>query len=111
MFVCQQTSPTLTWTVTFPGGISFERSVLSPQVGTNLTCVNDPGFGFEIHILSPSSASSIISELRVTAVSQLNGATVECRGGSGTDMSTIQIVSVGECMKYVTVTDINSSSH
>ena len=105
MFVCQQTGPTLTWRVTLPGGSSIERSVLSPQAGTVSTFANDPGFGFEIHILSSSSAS-IISELCVTAVRQLNGVTVECRGGSGTDMSNIQIASVGECVKYVTVTDI-----
>ena len=100
MFVCQQTGPTLTWRVTFPGGISFERSVLSPQVGTNLNFENDDEFGFEIHILSSSS------ELRVTAVRQLNGVTVECRGGSGTYMSNIHIVPIGECMKYVTVTNL-----
>ena len=105
VFVCQQTGPTLTWRVVLPGQTSIERSVLSSQVGTKLTFQSDPGFGFEIHILS-SSSSGIISELRVTAVRQLNGVTVECRGGGGTDMSNIQIASVGECVKYVTVTDI-----
>ena len=105
MFVCQQTGPTLTWRVDLPGGTSFERSVLSPQAGTNLTFQSDRSFGFEIHILSSSSAG-IISELRVTAVRQLNGVTVVCRGGSGSFMSTIQIVSVGECVKYVTMTNI-----
>ena len=97
VFVCQQTGSTLRWTVDLHGGTIIERTVLSPQIGTNLTFVND-GFGFETHILSSSSAG-IISELRVTAVRQLNGATVECRGGSGSFMSTIQIVSVGECVK------------
>ena len=101
VFVCQQTGSTslLTWRVDLPGGTTIERTVLSPQVGTNLTFVND-GFGFETHILSSSSAG-IISELRVTAVRQLNGATVVCRGGSGSFLSTIQIASVGECVKYV----------
>ena len=98
MFVCQQTGPTLTWRVILPGGISIERTVLSPQAGTVLTFETDRSFGFEIHILSSSSAG-IMSELRVTAVSELNGVTVECRGGSGSFMSNIQVVSVGECMK------------
>ena len=62
---------------------------------------NDPGFGFEIHVLSSSSASSVISELRVTAVRQLNGVTVECEGGGGRYMSTFQIASVGECTMYI----------
>ena len=101
VFVCQQTVPTLTWTVDLPGGRSIERTVLSPQVGTVWTFVNDPGFEFEVHILSSSSAS-IISELRVTAVRQLNGVTVECRGGRGTHLSTIQTMS-GEVTTYPTI--------
>ena len=98
VFVCQQSGSTSRWTVDLPGEISNELSISasSSQAGTVLIFVNDPGFGFEIHILSSSSASSVISELRVTAVRQLNGATVECAGASGSFMSTIQIASVGE---------------
>ena len=97
MFVCQQTGSTLRWTVNLPDSeVMITQSVLSSQAGSALTFTNDPGFGFEIHILSSSSASNVISELRVTAVRQLNGATVECRGNMGTYLSTIQIASVGE---------------
>ena len=103
VFVCQQSGPTLTWTVDLPGGVSngLTQSVTSSsQAGTVLTFSNDPGFGFEIHILSSSSTSNVITELRVTAVRELNNVIVECIGGEGTDRSTIQIASVGEPTKY-----------
>ena len=97
MFVCQQTGSSSRWTVNLPGGISNEliNSASSSQAGSVLTFTNDP-YGFEIHVLSSSSASSVISELHVTAVRLLNGVTVECAGGSGYYTSTIQISSVGE---------------
>ena len=84
MFVCQQPSFTSRWTVDLPGGISneFSNSASSSQAGRVLSFSNDPGFEFEIHVLNSSSASSIISELRVTAVRELNGATMECVGPS-----------------------------
>ena len=107
VFVCQQTGSTLTWTVDLPGGVSngLLLSVTSLQVGTALNFSNDPGFGFEIHILSSSSASSIITELHVTAVRQLNNVIVECIGGDRafTFRSTIQIALVGEPTKYQVV--------
>ena len=98
VFVCQQTGSTSRWTVDLPGGISnrISSSPSSSLAGTVLTFADDPGFGFEIHVLSSSSASSVISELLVTAVRELNGATVECAGVSGSFMSTIQIASVGK---------------
>ena len=101
VFVCQEAGSSLRWTVNLPGGSSIVNSASSAQAGTVLTFSNDPGFGFEIHVLSSSSASSVISELRVTAVRQLNGVTVECVGPSGRFMSTIQIASVGECTLYM----------
>ena len=96
MFVCQQTGSLTRWTVNLPGGSSNDlvNSASSSLAGTVLTFSNDP-YGFEIHVLSSSSSSSVISELRVTAVRQLNGVTVECEGGSGSYMSTIEISSVG----------------
>ena len=103
VFVCQQTSSFVRWTVgNLPRGISSEisRAVLSSQAGTVLTFSDDSGFGFEIHVLSSSSASSVISELHVTAVRLLNGVTVECAGGSGYYTYTIQISSVGEYAHY-----------
>ena len=99
VFVCQQAGITLRWTVDLPGGISNElvNSARSSQAGMVLTFAYDPGFGFEIHVLSSSSARNVISELRVTAVRELNGATVECTGSSGNYMSTIEIsASIGE---------------
>ena len=109
VFVCQQNGSALTWTVDLPGGISNElsNSASSSQAGTVLTFADDPGFGFEILVLSSSSASSVISELRVTAVRQLNGVTLECLGVSGSYMSTIQIASVGELI-YISITMIQS---
>ena len=97
VFVCQQTGSTLRWTVDLPGGISNElvNTASSSQAGIVSMFTNDP-YGFEIHVLSSSSSSSVISELHVTAVRQLNGVTVECEGGIGRYMSTIQIASVGE---------------
>ena len=87
--------------VNLPGGLNNElvNSASSSQAGTVSMFTNDP-YGFEIHVLSSSSASSVISELRVTAVRQLNGVTVECTGPSGMSTSTIQIASVGEYSYY-----------
>ena len=98
MFGCQQPGSTSRWTVDLPGGISnqLSNSASSSLAGRVLTFQNDPGFGFEIHVLSSSSSSSVISELRVTAVRELNGVTVKCAGSDGTYRSTIQITSVGE---------------
>ena len=73
----------------------LQTSVRTSQVESKVTIVNDPGFHFEIHIVSNSS-NSIISELQVTAVRQLNGVTVECSGASEHYMSTIEVASVGE---------------
>ena len=99
VFGCQQTGSFIRWTVgNLPRGINTEltRSASSSQVGIVLTFTDDPGFGFEIHVLSSSSSSSVLSELRVTAVRELNGVTVECLGNSGSFPSTIEIASVGE---------------
>ena len=95
MFTCQQPGPISVWRINLPMTTLTNSASSSEAAGTVSTFVNDPGFGFEIHILS-SSSGSVISELRVTAVRELNGVTVECIGGSGTFTSTIQIASVGE---------------
>ena len=103
VFVCQQSGSTSRWTVGLPGGVSNElvNSASSSQRGMVLTFANDPGYGFEIHVLSSSSASSVISELRVTAIRQLNGIMVECTGPTGMLTSTIQIASVGEYIAII----------
>ena len=96
IFNCQQTSVVSRWIINLnlPSGM-LQATVRSSQVGSKVTIVNDPGFHFEIHIVSNSS-NSIISELQVTAVRELNGVTVECDGASERYMSTIEVASVGE---------------
>ena len=86
MFTCQQASPFVKWKVHLPD-ITLINSVYSSQAGRVSTFLNDPGFGFQLHVL-PSSV--IIYELNVTAVKQLDGVTVECIA-SEMFMSTIQI--------------------
>ena len=95
VFTCQQNGTTSRWTVNLPM-ITLANTASSSQAGAVSTFAYDLGFGFEIHILASSSSNSVISELRVTAVRQLNGVTVECLGISGRFMSTIEIASVGE---------------
>ena len=96
MLTCQGTGSSSRWTVDNlrSGAVDqISLTVDSSQAGRVLTIPDDPGFGFEIHVLSSSSASNVISELHVTAVKELNGVTVECAGGSGRFTSTIQIAS------------------
>ena len=94
IFTCQQTSIVSRWVINLPSGM-LQTSVRSSQVGSKVTIVNDPGFHFEIHVVSNSS-NSIISELQVTAVRQLNGVTVECDADHERYTSTIEVASVGE---------------
>ena len=98
VFICQETRSNLRWTVNLPEGSSINRltvDVSSSQAGSVLNFVNEDPFGFEIHVLS-SSSDSVKSELRVTAVRGLNGATVKCVGPGRYPSSTIHISSVGE---------------
>ena len=91
VFVCQRTSTTSLWAVHLPL-VTLQNSAAVSQAGT-VTFQNDPGFGFEIRVFNFSQSSAFVSELHVTAVSQLNGVTLECDGSSGSFMSTIQISS------------------
>ena len=79
-----------------PSG-TLQNVAFSTQLGSLLTLTNDPGFNFELHIVSNSSGN-FTTELQVTAVRELNGVTVECFGSSGTITSTINVTSVGESM-------------
>ena len=92
VFTCQQTGVNSRWKVNLPNK-TISNSVYASLEGTVSTFINDPGFGFEIHRLPSSSSSSVISELRVIAVEQLDGVTVECIA-SEMFMTTIQIISV-----------------
>ena len=92
VFTCQQTGVNSRWEVNLPNR-TLSNSVLASLKGTVSYFIEDPGFGFEIHGFPSSSSSSVISELRVTAVEQLDGVTVECIA-SEMFMSTIQIASV-----------------
>ena len=106
VFVCQETRSTLRWVVDLPGGSSNDLTVevSSSQAGRLPPPANNP-LGFEFYVLSSSTASSVISELRVTAVRGVNGAIVECRGQSMYPSSTIQISSVGESVQsYMMIT-------
>ena len=90
MFTCEQSGFATRWNIKLPN-ITINNIVLYSSDGIMTNFTDDPGFGFEIHVLRSSSSSSVNSELRVTTVMELNGVTVECTGCSGTFMSPIQI--------------------
>ena len=96
VFVCQETRTTLRWEVDLPEGVTNDLTLVvsSSHTGRITPPENNP-FGFEFYAL-PSSSDIVISELHVTAVRGLNGATVECVGPSMYPSSTIHISSVGE---------------
>jgi hypothetical protein len=95
IFPCQQSGAIARWTITLPS-VTLKNTAQSSQTGLlNFTTPADPGFNFEIHIVSFSS-NILTTELQVTAVRELDGVTVECDGSSGFFMSTIQVASVGE---------------
>ena len=97
IFTCQLSGAFARWRINLPSVLTLQNTAQSSQVGSVLTFVNDPGFNFELHIVSFNSNIDIITtELQVTAVRELNGVTVECAGSSETFTSTIQVASVGE---------------
>ena len=93
ILTCQQPGAVAVWMIHLPSG-TLQNTALSSQIESVLTFVNDPGFNFELHVVSFNS-NILTTELQVTAVRELNGVTVEC-DGSGMFVSTIQIASVGE---------------
>ena len=96
IFTCQQTGDVSRWRINLRmPSINLQSTVRRSQNGSILTLVDDPGFNFEVHVVSNSS-NSITSKLQVIAVRDLNDVTVECGGSSGTFMSTIRVASVGE---------------
>ena len=94
IITCQQSGVVARWRISLPSG-ALENTALSSQIGSVLTFLNDPGFNFELHVVSFNS-NILTTELRVTAVRQLNGVTVQCGGSGDSIESTIQVASVGE---------------
>ena len=90
IFTCQQPGAFARWRIHLPSG-TLQTTAQSSQIGSLVTFVNDPGYNFELHIVSFNS-NILTTELCVTAMRRLNGVTVEC----GTNMSTIQVSSVSE---------------
>ena len=95
-FICQQSGALARWRIFLPS-VTLQNVAFSTQLGSLLTFVNDPGFNFEIHIISNSSGI-LTTELQATAVRELNGVTVECFGQNGTIILTIFVTSIGEFM-------------
>ena len=96
VFSCEQAGSTAEWSVTLSSGRRLNGLALSSNVGTTVTLQNDPGFGFEIHVLPSSGPTRVFSELRVTAARQLNNVTVTCEGPSGSFNHPIPIFPLGE---------------
>ena len=87
-FTCQKSGlPVLDWTITLSSGVKLSATVRFSQQGSIVTFVGDPGFNFEIHIVSSDT-----TELHVTAKRELNGVTVECTGSTGSFMYIIQVI-------------------
>ena len=93
MFSCEQTGFS-SWTVSLPSGEQISRTIT--QQDTEVMFEDDPGFGFMVFLIPSSSV--IHSELHVTAVRELNGIMVDCTGGRGLMLYTIQISSEGQSM-------------
>ena len=96
VFSCEVAGGTAAWDVTLLSGRRLTGSVFPSDVGNPVPLENDPGLGFEVHVLSSSSSTRVFSELRVTAARELNGATVRCTGICGDFMSTIQVFPISE---------------
>jgi hypothetical protein len=76
-------------------GIITGQNIRNTEVGTIVFGV-DRGFNFELHVVSNNI--TVITELQVTAVIELNGVMVVCAGSGDnrTFTSTIQVASIGE---------------
>ena len=95
VFSCEQPGSTAEWIVTLLSEQRLTGLALSSNT-LSLPLQNDPGFGFEIHVLPSSGPSRVFSELRVTAARQINRATVVCEGHSGSFSHPISIFPLGE---------------
>ena len=94
MFPCVVQGRTARWEV---DSFMLQQSIRLEQVGMSVplrprtVTDQDKDFGFVIHVLSTSTATMFFSELRVTAVEELNGVMVECVALSETYTATIQV--------------------
>ena len=97
IFTCQLPGAITRWRVFLPQQLTLENTARSSQYGLPaVKFAGDPGFNFEIHVVSNSSANAT-TELQVTALRELNGVTVECSGpGTSPFRSTIQVASIGK---------------
>ena len=89
LFVCRQDGRLTSWDIVLPD-IKLTGTVQATTVERV-----DVGAGFHILVTNRSNGS-ILSELQVTARTELDGVTVICIGASGNFMSTIQISSIGK---------------
>ena len=62
IFTCQQAGSLSRWMIYLPS-IILQSTARSSQNGSTLTFDNDPGFHFELHVVSNSSNSITVSEL------------------------------------------------
>ena len=97
MFSCEVAGRTARWEVE---SLMLQQSVRHDQSGTSVPLRSqhdeEKDFGFVIHILPNSSTTRLFSELRVTAVGELNGVMVKCQGSKMSDIYTATIqVAVG----------------
>ena len=97
IFTCQLPGAIIRWRVFLLQQVTLENIAQTSQYGlAPVKFVDDPGFNFEIHIVSNSSTNAT-TELQVTAVRELNGVTVECSGpGTSSIRSSIQVASIGK---------------
>ena len=99
VFTCQQRGAIASWDVTLPSGMKLYRTVRNTQDSTAgpLHNQNDPrtNFGFTVQLLS-SSNNSIVSQLRVFAVRELDCTSVMCTGATGLFITTIKVGLLGE---------------
>ena len=96
VFSCEQAGNTAEWIVTLLSGRRLTGIALSSNIEAPQSLQNDPGFGFEIHVLSSSGPSRVFSELRVTAARQIDRVTVTCEGLGGSFNDLIHIFPLGE---------------
>ena len=98
---CQQSGSRTSWEIDLQPTLHLATG--DAPVGLVITSEVDPGFNFELHIVSRSSSSAITTELQVTAVRELDGIPVRCTGRDGILRSTIRVASIGELVIIIVI--------